>query len=60
MEKYYRYNCSQCNGVELSWRADAYWDSSTQSFDCTLDSRDDAFCLDCDEEVTVRDNGEKK
>ena len=59
MSNYYRFNCSECNGTQLSWRGDAWWNPEINDWDFREDSIGDAYCHDCDAEVKVRDNGVK-
>jgi len=55
---YYRYNCSVCNGTNLIWRGDVYWNSLEKKLDVSqVDSNTNAYCDDCDEEVKIKDNG---
>ena len=56
MSNYYRFNCAECNGTNLVWRGDALWDAETKGWHFVEDSMNDAYCHDCDEEVTVKDN----
>jgi hypothetical protein len=57
---YYRYNCSVCNGTDLIWRGDIYWNNLEKKFGVAqLDSYTEAFCDDCDKEVKIKNNGDQ-